>query len=227
MIGKLFSIGLECVVVAAAAVGVALTAAFGAQGFLYFTVQSNLWIALVAAVFAVWQSVALLRPRTRAIPYALWQIKFVFTVSITLTGAVFCAVLAPTMTGAFRSAANVLTHVVVPVCAIADLFVAAPPAPRCTVALYSLIPPVYYLGFACVGYVLGWDFGNGLNYPYFFLNWDSPVGAFGFGGGGAYFMGTFWWILVMIALVAGIALIFAAILKRCRRAARPKSERPL
>ena len=66
--------------------------------------------------------------------------------------------------------------------------------------------------------MLKWDFGYGANYPYFFLNWGSPVGAFGFGGGGEYFMGTFWWILVMLALVSGIAFLYRAILNRITKA---------
>lgn len=217
MIRKLISILLEVVVAVCASVGVALTAEMGSQCFLYFTIQSNLWIAATLAAFAVWQLVNMIRPSTKDIPEALWRLKFVFTVSISLTGGVFCAVLAPTMPGAFNSAANVLTHVVVPVCAIADLFVAKHDAPDFGIAVWALVPPVYYLAFATVGFMLNWDFGNGLNYPYFFLNWSSPAGVFGFGGGGEYFMGTFWWILVMIALVAGIALAYAAILKRMQR----------
>ena len=89
--------------------------------------------------------------------------------------------------------------------------------------VWALVPLIYYLAFATIGFVLNWDFGNGLNYPYFFLNWTSPAGVFGFGGGGEYFMGTFWWILVMIALVSGIALAYAAILKRVRGGAAGKA----
>ena len=223
MIRKWISIVLEAVVAVCAVAGVALTAEMGSQCFLYFTIQSNLWIAATLAAFAVWQIVKMFKPSAKDIPEAMWRLKFVFTVSITLTGGVFCAVLAPTMPGAFGSAANVLTHVVVPVCAIADLFVAKHDAPDFDITVWTLVPPIYYLAFATVGFVLNWDFGNGLNYPYFFLNWTSPAGVFGFGGGGEYFMGTFWWILVMIALVSGIALAYAAILKRVRGGAAGKT----
>ncbi len=215
MTRNIVSVILEFAVALSAAVGVALTAAMGVNGFLYFTVQSNLWVAAVLLVFAVWQTVQL--RRGGEIPQWLWSIKFVFTVSITLTGLVFCAVLAPTMKGAFNSAANVLTHVVVPLCSVADLFVAKRRTDAKT-AWWSLAPPIYYLGFASLGYVLKWDFGYGANYPYFFLNWGSPVGAFGFGGGGEYFMGTFWWILVMLALVSCIAFLYRAILNRTTKA---------
>lgn len=218
MIRKWISIVLETVVAVCAVAGVALS-----QCFLYFTIQSNLWIAATLAAFAVWQIVKMFKPSAKDIPEAMWRLKFVFTVSITLTGGVFCAVLAPTMSGTFGNAANVLTHVVVPVCAIADLFVAKHDAPDFGIAVWALVPLIYYLAFATIGFVLNWDFGNGLNYPYFFLNWTSPAGVFGFGGGGEYFMGTFWWILVMIALVSGIALAYAAILKRVRGGAADKT----
>lgn len=218
MIRKWISIVLETVVAVCAVAGVALSPCF-----LYFTIQSNLWIAATLAAFAVWQIVKMFKPSAKDIPEAMWRLKFVFTVSITLTGGVFCAVLAPTTPGAFGNAASVLTHVVVPVCAIADLFVAKHDAPDFGIAVWALVPLIYYLAFATIGFVLNWDFGNGLNYPYFFLNWTSPAGVFGFGGGGEYFMGTFWWILVMIALVSGIALAYAAILKRVRGGAADKT----
>ena len=218
MIRKWISIVLETVVAVCAVAGVALS-----QCFLYFTGQSNLWIAATLAAFAVWQIVKIFKPSAKDIPEAMWRLKFVFTVSITLTGVVFCAVLAPMMPGAFGNAANVLTHVVVPVCAIADLFVAKHDAPNFGIAVWALVPLIYYIAFAAIGFVLNWDFGNGRNYPYFFLNWTSPAGVFGFGGGGEYFMGTFWWILVLIALVSGIALAYAAILKRVRGGAAGKT----
>lgn len=216
MFRKVISIALEICVVICAVAGIALTAVQGMQCFLYFTIQSNIWIAAILAVFAIAQIVRL-KASNDDIPSALWIIKFVFTVAITLTGGVFCAVLAPTIPGAFNSAANVLTHVVVPICAIADLFVAGQKAPRHNVIVWALVPPIYYLIFASIGYVSNWDFGNGLNYPYFFLNWNSPVGAFGFGGGGEYFMGTFWWIIVMILLVSGIAALYIKLLKLQKR----------
>ena len=50
MIRKWISIVLEAVVAVCAVAGVALS-----QCFLYFTCQSNLWIAATLAAFAVWQ----------------------------------------------------------------------------------------------------------------------------------------------------------------------------
>ena len=41
---------------------------------------------------------------------------------------------------------------------------------------------------------MGWEFAMGARYPYFFLNWGSPAGAFGFTDELPY-MGCAWWII--------------------------------
>lgn len=221
-IPKAASLVLELLTAVCMAVGITLTSQMGGgfmaggTAFLYFTVQSNLWIGAVCALFFALNTAALFRP-SFTIPRALHLVKFVFTVSITLTGIVFCCVLAPTMPGSFRSAANVLTHVVVPLAAIVDLFLCRPQDIRFGHFAYALIPPVYYLIFAGIGYALGWDFGGGNNYPYFFLNWDSPAGAFGFSSEMPYFMGCVWWILFLILFLSGMATGYIALIKRLNR----------
>ena len=221
-IPKAASLVLELLTAVCMVVGITLTSQMGGgfmaggTAFLYFTVQSNLWIGAVCALFFALNTAALFKP-SFAIPRALHLVKFVFTVSITLTGIVFCCVLAPTMPGSFRSAANVLTHVVVPLAAIVDLFLCRPQDIRFTHFAYALIPPVYYLIFAGIGYALGWDFGGGNNYPYFFLNWDSPAGAFGFSSEMPYFMGCVWWIVLLILFLSGLATGYIALIKRLNR----------
>ena len=225
-IQKAASLILELLTAVCMVVGITLTSQMGGgfmaggTAFLYFTVQSNLWIGAVCALFFALNTAALFKP-SFAIPRALHLVKFVFTVSITLTGIVFCCVLAPTMPGSFRSAANVLTHVVVPAAAIADLFVGTPVSLRYRHFAWALIPPIYYLFFSAIGYVCGWDFGGGNNYPYFFLNWDSPAGAFGFADG-MYFMGSFYWVIVMIAFISALSAGYIAAMKKiCAK--RPQS----
>ena len=117
---KLVSMLLELATAVCMVTGITLTSRMGGgfmgggTAFLYFTVQSNLWIGATCALFFVLNAVTLAKP-SFLIPRVLHVIKFVFTVSITLTGIVFCGVLAPTLPGSFKSAANVLTHVVVPI----------------------------------------------------------------------------------------------------------------
>lgn len=81
----------------------------GRTVFMYFTIQSNIALAVICLIGLI----KMLKGKPLS---NLWYIiKFVGTVSITLTGAVFCFVLAPTMQQGVWNIQNVLTHVVVPV----------------------------------------------------------------------------------------------------------------
>ncbi len=227
---KAISLVLELLTASCMIAGISLTMQMGGDfmsggtAFLYFTVQSNLWIGATCAVFFVLNVIALFRP-SFIIPRVLHLVKYVFTVSITLTGIVFCCVLAPTLPGSFRSAANVLTHVVVPITAVADLFLCRPQGLSCKQFVFALIPPIYYLVFAGIGYALGWDFGGGNNYPYFFLNWDSPAGALGFSSEMPYFMGCVWWIVLLILFISGMAAGYIALINKINKKTAKKAEK--
>ncbi len=204
---KALSLLLKCAVIACAAVGVALSAISGAQAFMgggrvfmYFTIQSNIAIALVCAAGAA------LLLRGGPIPDRWYVIKYVFTVSITLTGAVFCFVLAPTLGGHAWSAQHVLTHVAVPLTAIADFLVTGRYGSiKKRSVVWVTLPPLLYAVYTGIAYLAGWEFSPGKNYPYFFLNWDSPARAFGFTKGLPY-MGCAWWILLILALLLAVGL---------------------
>ncbi len=118
------SVILKGITVIAAVLGVFLSAGAGRGSFMggnrvfmYFTIQSNIAVALIAAVGLV------LLLRGKKIADGWYVVKWMGAVSITLTGAVFCFVLAPTFGAYAWNAQNVLTHVVVPVTAVADFFV--------------------------------------------------------------------------------------------------------
>lgn len=218
---KYLSCALQVIVAACSAAGIILTTMLagndfmgGATTFLYFTIQSNIWIGVTCLIFAACNIICLIRRGDNAsFPAWAYVIKYVFTVSITLTGIVFCFVLAPTMPGAFSSAANVLTHVAVPVAAVADLFIGTSIKLKTINFLWALIPPVYYVLFAATGFVCNWDFGGGNNYPYFFLNWNSPAGAFGFADG-MYFMGSFYWVIVLLAFISAMSIGYIALMRK-------------
>lgn len=226
---KHLSVLLKMTVALGAFVGVALShynmRGFmgGNSTFLYFTIQSNLWIALldvVAFVMMARGSEALGRmgaeERVAARWYSLAQL--IFTVSITLTGVVFCFVLAPTMApGTAFGLANVLTHVVVPLAAIIDFIVCRRTYTfRRIDVLFPTLPAWYYLAFASVGYVLDWPFGEGINYPYFFLNWGSPAGAFGFCDA-LPFMGVAYYIALILLFLIALARCYMALCKTTRK----------
>lgn len=203
---------LKLVIICAAIIGTFLTAyaernsVVGAKrAFMYFTIQSNIAIALISAVGCC----LLIMNKTES---AVWHvIKFVGTVSITLTGVVFCFVLAPTFKSNAWNVQNVLTHVVVPVFAVIDFFVIA----SCVKinrknVFYVIIPPLLYAIYAGIGYKLNWQFADGYNYPYFFLNWGSAAGAFGFSKE-LPFMGTVWWIISLFVFLILVGCCYLAV----------------
>ncbi len=178
----------------------------GSRVFMYFTIQSNIAIALISAVGLV------LMLRGRRIGKVHHIIKFVGTVAITLTGVVFVVVLAPTLGLQAWNLQNILTHVIVPLAAIADFFVVSSGSGlKKKYVFYVLIPPIVYAIYAGIGYVQGWQFAEGYNYPYFFLNWGSPAGAFGFTDE-LPFMGSAWWILVLLVFLLITGLCYLKVL---------------
>ena len=217
---KTVSLILKGIVILSAVIGTVLSAmagrAFfmgGGTVFMYFTIQSNIAAALICAVGAV------LLTRRGAAGGAWYAVKFVGTVAITLTGIVFCFILAPTMGGAAWSVQNILTHVVVPIASVADFFVTGVYGRiEKKSVVYTVLPPLAYAVYAGIGYARGWEFSPGKNYPYFFLNWGSPAGAFGFTGE-LPFMGCVWWILTVLALLLLVAFLYLAVLDRLRKRA--------
>ena len=211
---------LKCAVAASAAAGVVMSAAAGAAAFMggrrvfmYFTIQSNIAVGLICLIGYLLLAAGR-RPRN-----GWYAVKFAGTVSITLTGAVFCFVLAPTMGRDAWNAQNILTHVAVPIAAVADFFVTGICSDmKRSSALFGTLPPLAYAVYAGIGYAAGWEFSPGRSYPYFFLNWGSPAGAFGFAGE-LPFMGCGWWILIMFALVCLVGLAYLAVLERMKTGA--------
>lgn len=200
--GKQASAMVKILVIVSVTVGVWLTAASGRDTFMggnrvfmYFTIQSNILIGLISLIGLVYLGRNLQAPR------AWYVIKLSGTVAITLTGLVFCFVLVPVLGPGFWNFQNVLTHVVVPVLAVADFFITGPVGEiKTRDVLYVTVPPLLYAVYAAIGYISGWEFSKGVNYPYFFLNWGSPAGVFGFTEG-LPFMGTGWWIIAILVLL--------------------------
>ena len=207
------SIILKCVVIVSAIIGIMLSVfdsnAFmsGARVFMYFTIQSNIAIAIIAAI-------GLYYIKCDKAGNAWQIIKFVGTVSITLTGFVFCFVLAPTLGDETWKIKNILTHVVVPLAAIIDFFVVAKNFNlKMKSVLFIPLPPLLYAIYAGIGYVMGWEFSKGDNYPYFFLNWGSPAGAFGFTNE-LPFMGCMWWIIALLIFLILVGLLYLWAIKK-------------
>ncbi len=209
---KFVSYVLKTVVVLSAAIGTIMSYFAGRDSFMggsvvfmYFTIQSNIAIAIICAI-------GLCKLMKGSEVSKVWYaVKFVGTVAITLTGLVFGFVLAPTLGSQAWNIQNTLTHLVVPVAAVIDFFVTSSvnEIRKRNVVLVT-IPPILYAIYAGIGYVKGWQFAAGYNYPYFFLNWGSKAGAFGFTNE-LPFMGTAWWILLLLILLIGVGYGYLAL----------------
>ena len=161
---------LKLVVILSAAVGTVMSAVAGRNSFMggskvfmYFTIQSNIAIAVICAFGG------LLLLRNKEIRKVWYIVKLAGTVSITLTGVVFVVLLTPVLGDKAWNIQNTLTHVVVPAAAIADFFVTASGRQiKRKNVVYVIIPPMLYAIYAGIGYLKGWEFARGQNYPYFF-----------------------------------------------------------
>ncbi len=217
---KTFSYILKIIVIVSAVVGIIMSAAAGkayfmggSTVFMYFTVQSNILVALLSLIGGI------LMIRRQKVSNIWFIIRFVGAVAITLTGTVFCFILAPTLKQAAWNVQNTLTHVVVPVCFVVDFFVTGVLSDiKKRSVIFVTIPPLLYVVYAGIGFAMNWRFSPTTNYPYFFLNWGSPAGAFGFTKG-LPFMGTVWWIMALLILLIVVGWLYLVILNFLKRRA--------
>lgn len=204
---------LKCITVVSALGGVASSLiAAKSHGYshwskrlLYFTAQSNLWIGLTMLALVVFSL------RGKKPPAWLYVLKYVFTVSITLTGLVFCFLLGPFADESYHPWAfsSWLTHAITPALAVAEFFTDEERIPlRGKQVLLSVVPPLLYFIPATLLCVFNTDFGRGEPYPYFFMNYRSPAGIFGFSDEPPFVVGSFYWYLLFSLIVLGIGFLY-------------------
>lgn len=187
--------------------------------FKYFTVQSNIFTGICSVTLAL-SLIRILKAGKYELSHTAEVIHLMSTVSITLTGIVYCCILFPVAFSSDPTSINMMLapnqlilHLIVPILSIIDFLIfTRPTSYRFSKKdiFWSVIPPLGYFGFSRIGYVMNWDFGGGNNYPYFFLNYNSPAAFFGFTGQPPYFMGVFWWLLAILALVLIISGLYTA-----------------
>lgn len=166
---------------------------------LYFTQQSNLWIGITSLIFAI----LLIKKNTSTRDLQIISIlKYIFTISITITGVIFCTLLAPFADFEIWTFANLLTHIVVPVLSICDFFT-NPNILRLQKKhiWLALVPPLVYFILTSILCMLKIDFGRGLAYPYFFMDFFSEAGFFGFIAEWPPQIGSFYWIVFFFIFI--------------------------
>ena len=180
---------------------------------LYFTAQSNIWLGVTMLLLLCFSR----KRNSEKVMEFLYGLKYIFTVSITLTGLVFCGLLAPFSPEDYTpwTFVNLLTHVFSPVFSVVDFFMDTKQTyiTKRQTAL-CLVPPLSYCMLASMLGGFGVDFGRGVSYPYFFLNYRSPAGIFGFSSQGPFFVGEFYWLMIFGLAVYGIGALYAHIRNR-------------
>ena len=183
---------------------------------LYFTAQSNIWLGVT---FIAILAFSLKRNGSAVWKNRLYLLKYIFTVSITITGLVYCALLAPFADDSYRPwvLCNLLTHVFSPLFAISDFFIDPYRIPLGKKEIYlTLLPPLVYFSFASILSVAHTDFGRGVSYPYFFLNFTSPAGVFGFSHVYPFFIGSFYWFTLFSLVLLCVSYLYACLSRRSK-----------
>ena len=179
------SILLKIVAITSSIYGIIKTY-FGIISFTYFTTLSNLFISFVLLVFLL-KDIREVMTKKKVVLNNVWYIvKFLATISITLTFFVFLVILAPTLEGGFinaylvNGAGSLCVHFITPLLSIIDfLFFDREYQSRKHHAYYAIIPPLIYVLFVVIASHLGLRWGV-MYAPYNFLNYHAETGWFGF-----------------------------------------------
>ncbi|VEU82261.1 Pr6Pr family membrane protein [Acholeplasma hippikon] len=168
----------------------------GTSMMLYFTIQSNLWMAMIAAVGLIYIY------RDKEMKEGYFISKYTLTVGILITYVVFSILLTPSLPLSYLlTPSNILVHTLTPIVSILDYLLNDRRIYRKKLYLFGLITPLYYMIFAYIMYAFGIKF-SGSNFPYFFLDFidngwltisDGKIGV------------VYWYIFIL-----GLVLLISA-----------------
>lgn len=186
---------------------------FNPKHFLYYTIQSNIEIAIICFVSLLFIF------SKKEIPSIVYTLKFIFTVAITLTGLVFNFILYPASIFSTHplnplSTANFFTHIFVPILSLVDFF-AFDYKLKITkkTFLLGLITPLIYFIFVMFCTKVGIRFNGNLFVPYFFLDYKANS-WFQLGDGK---IGVFYWVIIQVLIVLLISSVLLFFLKKRKK----------
>lgn len=221
---SIIKIVIKAVLVVVGVLGIVLTAQStefmgGGSVFFFFTVQSNIFIMLMALIFLV-NEVAVLITKKSFINQVLLHIKYTATVAITITFLVFFTMLTPLMgVDYLLSFKNYSLHAIVPILAIVDFFLFDKDIQLTyKSSLLATIPPICYVVFVYVGAIFKIQYTKDLYYPYFFLNIDTNGFFFEKGT-----MGIIPWIIILLGFIIGLGCLYCLFMKLRQKESNKKS----
>jgi hypothetical protein len=182
-----------------------------AGGIWYYTIQSNLWVMLLTAVYLALSVAALCTGFASVFPRVLEIARFAVLTGITLTFLVFWLVLAPKINKDYlKTLNNLLVHTLVPILFITD-FILFDRIGRLSASevLWCMAIPLYYsvLTFLHTKINPNLNFAEGSRYPYYFMDADT-LGWFRVGRS----PGVFWWMLLNLGLTLGLGYLYRFLL---------------
>lgn len=195
----------------------------GIMTFTYFTNLSNVAIDAILLVFLVLDMKALTeKGPVKSKSNVLYIIKFMLTISITLTFLVYLFLLAPTNEGGIlhsyfaNYAGSFCVHFVTPVLAIIDFFAFDYEYKSNNLhALYATVPPLVYVCYVVIAGYSGIRWYGNMYAPYNFLNFGAPTGWFGFDlsklSSESLGIGVAYMILILLVIFIGIGYLYLKI----------------
>lgn len=191
---------------------------FGPLAFTYFTILSNMFMIAVFTVFLVKDINNIVSDEKIVFSNTLYMIKFMATISITLTFFVYLVILAPTYNGGIINSylsdgcGSLCVHLIMPIIAILDfLFFDEEYKSENSHYVLATVPPLLYTVFIIVASSLGLRWGT-MYAPYNFLNYNAPTGWFGLNlslmGQETLGVGVFYMILLLSIIFILIGKLF-------------------
>lgn len=178
----------------------------------YYTIQSNIFVMIVAAISLFFEFHKL---KGKSIPNAIYTLRFVCTVDITLTFLVFSLMLTPIFikdnnTAYLLSIGNLCVHNLLPLAAIFDwCFFGKSNHIKTKQILLALIFPFFYCVLMLIRSFLGITISGNL-VPYFFLDYQAS-GWLKIGKNG---IGVIYWIIILALALVGMCLFFRKVCKK-------------
>lgn len=184
----------------------------------YFTNLSNIFVDIVLVGFMAFEVRAILQKKPIEHSNIAYRVKFLATISITLTFLVYMLILAPNASGGIlhaylsNGAASLCVHFINPALAILDFFLFDYEFKATKYdGLYGVIPPLAYLAFVFILSFFGMRWGT-MYAPYNFLNYGAKVGWFGFDlstmGWESFGVGVAYMIIVLVLIFIGLGYLF-------------------
>lgn len=196
------------------------------MSFTFFTTLSNVALDIILIIFIV-LDIILLKTGRDYKNNKLYILKFLMTLSITLTFLVYMLILGPTskdgLIGAYlhNYAGSFGVHFVGPLFAIADFLIFDKGFQSKNIyAIYAVIPPLCYVGFIYLLSLAGIRWNQTMTAPYNFLNYNSPTGWFGFDlsqmNSETLGIGVVYMIVLLLLIFLGIGRLYLTINKSKR-----------